>query len=481
MDKFKFIKGLYTGEVVVNKPNTELAVDINGNVITAGQTNDKDFQDQILDGVNDNSTPLKIYTVTGEMLKPVASLSPNRQFLTLDRLICRDSSREGNTLPAKVKTSFGDLSKYNSPTLEFSGTRTWNVDGNTTTICELQLNNGVPYNKNAVLKASGHLTKHTFVLVGDGQASGTFHPGVTLDTRLISSGAFLGGKHYDNAKTYSIKTLEESSVWDKIKRGDAWKCQNSSGSVLYAVSDADEISTNDFTLESDLTTKIKNRENFTIRKYAYTDKETKNITLSGSNTGFTSVDLGNCSSLNEATEVLQATYGDDYEVALNEGKYRVYKKSTLSWPFLYGNGSLTGVQSGGNIPLSKVKDLATPVYKFAESATIALDEDLVYTKKEDKSIISAPSGSKILASGKLISNVEGKTSDIVYDGDVQLIMGGVYKGSTDDETIYYSMSDSVVAITDENYAFTGDEGHEINADKILYEKKDITYSVDFVD
>lgn len=480
MDKFKFIKGLYTEEVVVNKPNTELAVDINGNVITAGQTNDKDFQDQILNGVKDNSTPLKIYTVTGEMLKPVASLSPNRQTLTLDRLICRDSSREGNTLPAKVKTSFEDINNYGSPTLKFSGTKTWNIGGNTTTICELQLND-VPYNKNAVLKASGHLTKHTFVLVGDGQAEGTFHPGVTLATSEISSGAFKDGKHYDDAKTYSIKTLGKSDAWDKIKHGDAWLCQGSKDNVLYSVSTENEISADGATLELDLTTKIQSRGSVTIRKYAYKDKETKSITLSGSNTGFTSVDLGNCSSLNEATEVLQATYGDDYEVALNEGKYGVYKKSTLSWPFLYGNGSLTEKQSGGNIPLSKVKDLATPIYKFAEETTVSFSGEFVYTKKEDDSIISAPSGSKILVGGKLISDVEGKPSGIVYDGDVQLIGSDVYKGSTDDETIYYSMSDSVVAITDENYAFTGDEGHEVNADKILYKMKDITYSVDFVD
>lgn len=476
MDKFKFIKGLYTGEVVVNKPNTELAVDINGNVITAGQTNDKDFQDQILDGVNDNSTPLKIYTVTGEMLKPVASLSPNRQFLTLDRLICRDSSREGNTLPAKVKTSFEDTNNYGNPTLEFSGTRTWNIGGSTKTLCELQLNNGVPYNKNAVLKASGHLTKHTFDLVSDGPANGTFHSGVTLDTSLISSGAFLGGKHYDNAKTYGIKTLEESSVWDKIKRGDAWKCQNSSGSVLYAVSDANEISTNDFTLESDLTTKIQNRENFTVCKYGYTTTEKKSITLSGSSSATTRVTLNDCS-LSEANTIVSNTYegcsvGEDLIIYRNG-----------SQPALYGvgNGSLTGKNGSANISLSGTFTLATPVYKFAESATIALDKDLVYTKKEDKSIISAPSGSKVLVDGKLTSNVEGKTSGTVYDSDVQLIKGGVYKGSTEDETIYYSMSDSVVAITDENYAFTGDEGHEINADKILYEMKDITYSVDFVD
>lgn len=478
MDKFKFIKGLYTEEVVVNKPNTELAVDINGNVITAGQKNDKDFQDQILNGVKDNSAPLKIYTVTGEMLKPVASLSPNRQTLTLDRLICRDSSREGNTLPAKVKTSFENINNYGNPTLKFSGTKTWNVDGNTKTLCELQLNNGVPYNKNAVLKASGHLTQHTFNLVGDGTASGTFHPGVTLTTSEISSGAFKDGKHYDNAKTYNIKTLEESSVWEIIKRGDAWKCKNSSGSVLYAVSDANEISTNDFTLESDLTTKIKNRETFTVRKYAYTTTVEKSIIIS--NGGYAYVNLNGCS-LEEANEILKKKYGDAYEVQYKESEgYVVYNGG---YPTLYGGrGALIEqYKDDGPITLSKTYPLNPPVYKFSESATIVLDKSLVYAKKEDKSIISAPSGSKILADGELTSNVEGKTSDIVYDGDVQLIKGSVYKGSTDDETIYYSMSDSVVAITDENYAFTGDEGHEINADKILYEMEDITYSVDFVD
>lgn len=478
MDKFKFIKGLYTEEVVVNKPNTELAVDINGNVITAGQTNDKVFQDQILNGVNDNSAPLKIYTVTGEMLKPVATLSTDRKSLNLNRLICRESSREGNTLPAEVKTSFEKLSNYTHPTLKFSGTRTWNIDGNTQTLCELQLNNGVSYNKNAVLKASGQLTKHTFDCVDDGPAIGTFHPGVTLNTSTFSSGAFLNGMHYDNAGTYQQKSLIKSASWSDIKLGKVWKCQGAKDSVLYSVSTANEISANGATLDLDLTTKIKNRENFTIRKFDYTDKETKSIVLSGRATdGYTFVNV-NGLSISEATEILKETYKDCSVVSV-EGKGNVVYNG--GYPPLYGQYSLTGQRTNGSsITLSKTYNITPPVYKYSESITFVIESELVYTK-EDKSIISAPNGSKILEDGQLTPNVEGKTGT-VYDSDVQIISGGVYKGSTQDNATYYSMSDSVVDMSDGNYEFSDDDGHVINEDRVIYTNNGvIAFSVDFVD